>query len=338
MNANINYQEAFSWAIQLTEQIDYQSLTHCFLGLLEQLPYVSHAAAYEIYGDRSQKTGEACSVGDQLIRRFPLDFTENEQHENSELLQEINNTLDLKPSNPNAAGLFTQIVASIRDVSGPDRAVLLHGEFSLESIEFLTNLTQLYRNQVALHDSKERDLLTKLPNRQSFDARILQVCEHFRGGDPVDCIKQKSSWIAMLDIDHFKQVNDTFGHLSGDEVLLVFSQLMEKHFRYNDFLFRFGGEEFVVVLNLINQNDAITVFERFRQAIASHDFPTVGQVTVSIGAAHIDSAIMPSTLLDRADKALYYAKDNGRNQLALYEKISDLLQPKDNEEDEVELF
>ena len=338
MNANINYHEAFDWAIQLTEQIDYQSLTHCFLGLLEQLPYVNHAAAYEIYGDRSQKTGEACTVGDQLIRRFPLDFTENEQHENSELLQEINNTLDLKPSNPNAAGLFTQIVASIRDVSGPDRAVLLSGEFSPESIKFLTNLTQLYRNQVALHDSKERDLLTKLPNRQSFDARILQVCEHFRGGDAVDRIKQKSSWIAMLDIDHFKQVNDTFGHLSGDEVLLVFSQLMEKHFRYNDFLFRFGGEEFVVVLNLINQNDAIMVFDRFRLAIANHDFPTVGRVTVSIGAAHIDSAIMPSTLLDRADKALYYAKDNGRNQLALYEKISDLLESNGNEEDEVELF
>jgi len=338
MNFNINYQEAFAWAVKLTEQVDYQSLTHCFLGLLERLPYLSHAAAYEIYGDRSQKTGEACSVGEQLIRRFPLDFTENEQQENSDLLREINHTLDVKPSKPNSAGLFTQIVASIRDVSGPDRAVVMQGEFNQESLELLTHLTQLYRNQVALHDSKERDLLTKLPNRQSFDARILQVCEHFRSLDPVDAIKQKSSWIAMLDIDHFKQVNDTFGHLSGDEVLLVFSQLMEKHFRYNDFLFRFGGEEFVVVLNLINQNDAVTVFERFRQAIATHDFPTVGRVTVSIGAAHIDTAIMPSTLLDRADKALYYAKDNGRNQLAVYEKISGFLLSKGNAEDEVELF
>ena len=103
----------------------------------------------------------------------------------------------------------------------------------------------------------------------------------------------------------------------------IFSQLMEKQFRYNDFLFRFGGEEFVVILNLVNQDEAEATFERFRTAIANHEFPAVGQVTVSIGAAHINNDNQAATLLDRADKALYYAKHHGRNQLAVYEKIAD---------------
>lgn len=336
MNQNSNYKQAFSWAIQMTAKADYQTLTHDFLGLLETLPYVHHAAAYEIYGDRNLRSGEAGSVGEQLIRRFPLDFSEPEQEENIDLLQEINGTLDFKPSKPNAEGLFTQFVACIRNVCGPERAVLLIGVFDESSLELLSDLIALYHNQVALHDRKERDPLTKLPNRQSFDARFLQVCEHFRSHPQLDKATDKSSWIAMLDIDHFKRINDTYGHLYGDEVLLVFSQLMEKYFRYNDFLFRFGGEEFVVILNIVNQADAEAVFERFRNAIANHQFPTVGRVTVSIGAAHVNSSIMPTTLLDRADKALYFAKENGRNRLAVYEKMP--YSKEEQQSDETELF
>ncbi|MDD2758921.1 MAG: GGDEF domain-containing protein, partial [Methylomonas sp.] len=159
---------------------------------------------------------------------------------------------------------------------------------------------------------------------QTFDKRLLQICEHYMRQPVQDVRFSKSSWFAILDIDHFKRVNDTFGHLYGDEVLLLFSQMMEKHFRYNDFLFRFGGEEFVVILNLADQASAESVFERFRQRIAEHEFPTVGQVTVSIGVTHVDSAIMPSILLDRADKALYHAKASGRNQVIVYEKTAAL--------------
>ncbi|WP_306306215.1 GGDEF domain-containing protein [Methylomonas koyamae] len=137
---------------------------------------------------------------------------------------------------------------------------------------------------------------------------MLQVCEYFRMHPIQDRCQEKSSWIAMLDIDNFKRINDTYGHLYGDEVLLVFSQAMEKHFRYNDFLFRFGGEEFVVILNLVNQADAEATFERFRAAIERHRFPISGPVTVSIGLTHIDHLTLPIHLLDRADKALYQPK------------------------------
>lgn len=334
MNRNFDYTQLMVWVVQLTAQADYQGLTHLFIDILERMPGVDHASVFEIYGDRNYRTGEASSVDEQLIRRFPLDFSAPEQGNNLEVA-EMSNTEGLMFSKPNAEGLFTRLARSINDVSGPRRAVLLQGLFDPHSIQALSDLIAVYRNQVALHDSKERDLLTKLPNRQSFDARILQVCEYFRNQKPHDPALAKGSWIAMLDIDFFKRINDNFGHLSGDEVLLVFSQQMEKHFRYNDFLFRFGGEEFVVILNLVNRENAELAFERFRKAIARHDFPTVGRVTVSIGATQIVSGIMPSVLLDRADKALYHAKDNGRNRLSLHENIADSINAIDDGDTEL---
>ncbi len=319
MDNSINQQQIFNWAIQLTSQPDYHALTYYFLDLLEHLPGVDQVFAYEIYGGSKRKTGEASSVSDQLIRRFPLELSEENDEETSELLAELNTAKDFTPGQADAEGFVGRVIACIREVSGPNRALLVLGKLSPPQLELLDNLICLYRNQVALHDSKERDTLTKLPNRQSFDRRLMQVCEFFLRHPITDTQQNKSSWLAILDIDHFKRINDTFGHLYGDEVLLIFSQLMEKHFRFNDFLFRFGGEEFVVILNLVNQANAEATFERFRNVVAEHEFPTVGQVTISIGLVHIDSAIMPSTLLDRADQAMYYAKNHGRNQLRIYQ-------------------
>ncbi len=318
LNLHPDYRQISYWAIALSEQPDYQGLTYRFLHLLEDLPWIDQAAAYEVYGERNLKTGEARCTSEQLVRRFPLDFAEQPQEEDIDLLKEFNSSADLTPSKPNADGLFTQIVAPVRELGGPDRALLLKGTFDPPALALLNDLIAIYRNLVALHDRKERDPLTKLPNRQSFDARMLQVCDYFQLHPIKDYHLEKSSWIAMLDIDHFKRINDTHGHLYGDEVLLMFSQAMERHFRYNDFLFRFGGEEFVVILNLVNQADAESTFERFRTAIERQQFPVAGQVTVSIGLTHIDHQTQPAHLLDRADKALYQAKAGGRNRLVTH--------------------
>ncbi len=141
--------------------------------------------AYEVYGERNLKTGEARCTSEQLVRRFPLDFTEQPQEEEIDLLNEFNSSADLKPSKPNAAGLFTRIVAPVRELGGPDRALLLKGEFDAAALALLADMIALYRNLVALHDSKERDPLTKLPNRQSFDAACcrsanISGCTRFR--------------------------------------------------------------------------------------------------------------------------------------------------------------
>lgn len=197
-------------------------------------------------------------------------------------------------------------------------------------------MREFYRNLVILHDSKERDLLTRLPNRQSLHARLLSVWEHYCQNPVADNAQEKCSWVAILDIDHFKRINDNFGHLYGDEVLLMFSQIMNKTFRHNDFLFRYGGEEFVVILNLATRSGAEIAFNRFRRAIAEHNFPKIGNVTVSAGITHINGMFMQTTLLDHADKALYHAKETGRNKVVLYEDLSDVVQ--ENNESTIEFF
>ena len=124
---------------------------------------------------------------------------------------------------------------------------------------------------------------------------------------------------AIFDIDHFKRINDSLGHLYGDEVLLIFTDLMRESFRFNDLLFRYGGEEFVAVLGETDLRTALLVLERFRTTVAQHKFPQINQVTVTIGVTQITPQLLPSTLIDRADKALYHGKNHGRDQVNAFE-------------------
>jgi len=321
-------QQVFDWSILLTEQESYHNLTYTFITILNALSGVKQVDVFEVYGGKHRKTSPSDQVTSQLVRRFPLSF-EVEKEESFDWLKTFEKVLDVEIKSPNP----DQFLLPIKGTIGPDRAIVIYGKIRHETLSIIKNLLIIYHNQVFLHDTKERDVLTKLPNRQSFGSRLIQVCCYFKESQ----MQEKNSWIAMLDIDHFKQVNDTFGHLYGDEVLLIFSQLMEKKFRYNDFLFRFGGEEFVVILNLVSRENAEKVFYDFRELIASYDFPTVGKVTVSIGVEHIGTNVIPTTLLDRADKALYYAKEHGRNKVVFYK---DVKEEQDNTEviNDIEIF
>ena len=127
----------------------------------------------------------------------------------------------------------------------------------------------------------------------------------------------------MIDIDHFKQVNDRYGHLFGDEMLILLADTMRRSFRRRDKLFRFGGEEFVVILRHAGEQRAQQVFERFRLAVMDREFPQLGRMTVSIGYTRIRAFDTPSNLIGRADEALYYAKRHGRNQLRCYEVLAE---------------
>ena len=135
-----------------------------------------------------------------------------------------------------------------------------------------------YRNYIALLNDNHRDHLTGLLNRKSFDDKIMQMILSL-GSDNKRDVDKVQYCLALFDIDHFKRVNDTYGHLMGDEVLLHFSQCMNETFREYDLLFRVGGEEFVGVLRNVDAGRAEGIMERFRQAVESHYFPQVGQVT-----------------------------------------------------------
>ena len=195
---------------------------------------------------------------------------------------------------------------------------------------------QVFSNYVQIIEESERDTLTGLLNRRTFDKNIGRLLSESReaGGDvPIreeaaiprrrDGARAENRWLAVLDIDHFKRINDKYGHLYGDEVLLLLAGLMHRSFRNNDNLFRFGGEEFVVALDPTDDDGARVVLERFRQSVEGYNFPQVGKVTVSIGYVRIGSQDAPATLFGHADEALYYAKHHGRNQVCSYEMLLD---------------
>ncbi len=169
-------------------------------------------------------------------------------------------------------------------------------------------------NRCRLIESTEHDTLTGLFNRKSLNDYMEKVIHSYREHLQEKTDNSDTPFIAILDIDHFKIINDTYGHLYGDEILLLFSQIMRKCFRHEDLLFRFGGEEFLVILNHTDLNGALGALERFRLAIENYKFPNDNNITVSIGFVDIKPNCLPSSLLDDADHALYEAKNNGRNQ------------------------
>ena len=152
-----------------------------------------------------------------------------------------------------------------------------------------------------------RDALTGLYNRRAFNEKIPQMLERSRNYQR-RTINFTPTVFVMLDIDHFKAINDSKGHLLGDEVLLLLAQQMTDSFRENDLLYRYGGEEFAMVLMDITKDQASQSLERFREKIAAFDFPNVDQVTVSIGYTDFDKSLTLEELIEQADNALYYGK------------------------------
>lgn len=192
---------------------------------------------------------------------------------------------------------------------------------SEESKRLVVGVLRLYLNFQGLLDYGERDALTELLNRKTFDGAFLKATIEQNLSvisnldDRRDVSHSGSYWLAMIDIDHFKRVNDNFGHLIGDEVLLLLARLMRSSFRFYDQLYRFGGEEFVVLMRCEAEVDAVRALDRLRVNTEKHQFPQVGSITISIGFSEVKVGDTPSGAIERADKALYHAKSHGRNQV-----------------------
>lgn len=186
------------------------------------------------------------------------------------------------------------------------------------------NLDLVVRNR-ALSEVSSRDALTGLYNRwyviEKIDSEINRAMRH---GSPMS--------VLMLDIDHFKRINDTWGHAAGDEVLKSVGKLLRDSCRVYDVPGRYGGEEFCIVLPETRMGNTAAVAERIRQRFESTELECGGAsvvITASIGIAGMDEpasseVLSPAALIDRADRALYSAKSRGRNRIetwdhALYE-------------------
>ncbi len=171
------------------------------------------------------------------------------------------------------------------------------------------NRAILQEQLVASTQRMLRDTLTGLPNRLAFDERLaLEVARMRREGTPL-CL-------AIWDIDHFKRVNDTYGHQAGDKALIVVGKTLHHLIRDVDMAARYGGEEFVMLLPRANLQQAFVVLERIREKIAETPFRFKDQplkITLSCGVAEFGTSEDSESVMARADEALYRAKGNGRN-------------------------
>ncbi|MFT3857887.1 MAG: GGDEF domain-containing protein [Aquabacterium sp.] len=199
---------------------------------------------------------------------------------------------------------------------------------TLTSLRPIQTLLKVFGNFQNLLESSQRDTLTGLLNRQTFDAAFLKASmpvasesHHVPDGERRDVSAVSGYWLGVVDIDHFKRVNDGYGHLIGDEVLVLVARIMRQSFRHYDRLYRFGGEEFVVLLRGGTEPDAQNAFDRFRRHVETYPFPQIGRVTVSIGFTEVQLSETPSVAFARADQAVYEAKHEGRNQVVSHEML-----------------
>lgn len=327
--------------VQMTGQRDHMRLEVSVLSTFLRLPHIVHVRVLELieHDGQTWMRPRTWTQGDQLISA-DVDFFHDPQRQ-------------LLSACPDLAACIASEAEQCQSRLADDQHVLwlpvwMHNKptacieitqsvpFSAHDMDVLLPIFYVYRNYQNLLDYSERDALTGLLNRKTFDADLLRF---------VSIANSRTSgerpWLAVVDIDHFKSVNDRYGHLFGDEVLILVSNLLRSSFNAQDRIFRFGGEEFVVLLHPMSLETATRALERFRAQVEKYEFPQIGRVTVSVGFAGAGLST-PTELLGRADQALYWVKQNGRNGVGHYESLQEKGQLANAEKDvawgDVDLF
>jgi diguanylate cyclase (GGDEF)-like protein/PAS domain S-box-containing protein len=185
-------------------------------------------------------------------------------------------------------------------------------------LHIIADSTERKRFQEELRQQATTDELTRVSNRRHFlELAHSEIKRAVRLNRPPA--------IALIDIDHFKQINDSFGHAAGDQALIAFTKICQKHIREIDVFARFGGDEFVLLLPETNQEQAYEVVERVRLALTTQPIDLDGKpvaLTISAGISSLSGdQESTDTLLGQADQALYRAKETGRNNVVRYDKL-----------------
>lgn len=189
----------------------------------------------------------------------------------------------------------------------------------LGRVWLLRDITERKTRERKLYELAATDALTGLPNRRSFMACLDAAI------DALQREPERRGALLMLDLDHFKQINDSFGHGTGDDVLRHVSHLIRQSLRQQDDAARLGGEEFAALLHDVSLDEARALAERLRQAVENSPAATVSgaiRFTTSIGLTPLTGRD-PARLLSRADRALYNAKSAGRNRVCLLDEGAD---------------
>jgi len=180
--------------------------------------------------------------------------------------------------------------------------------FSTEYLLLFHNITKIVGETNKVIKLAEHDALTGIYNRVKLNTLFPDFIYNANRYD-------KDFAVILFDIDHFKNINDTYGHNVGDSVLIELTYMIKNLLRDNDIFVRWGGEEFIVVLQVSSLLEASTLASRLRKNLEEHPFLHVGRVTCSFGVTEFRDGDTQMILLERADEALYEAKDNGRNRV-----------------------
>jgi len=224
-------------------------------------------------------------------------------------LEKYNDTLNHKPGIETIANLIVNLIDDTNSVLKSNQSM----ESMLEAMN--EEVITLHENLENLNQEAFNDKLTAIPNRRAFDKRIDALFDDYRD-------QQQVFSLLLIDIDHFKQFNDTHGHAVGDRVLKYVASVMTGGVKGDDMLARYGGEEFVVLLPNTGYDDAIAVGNNIREKVSSNKLvdnnahkKVLGHVTISVGVATVTTDDNDDTIIERADRALYSAKNKGRNRV-----------------------
>ena len=187
------------------------------------------------------------------------------------------------------------------------------------SVVTIKNITKYKEREKILYDKGMCDDLTGLYNRQGIICGLNKFIEDFSKS-------KKPFTVIMGDIDYFKQVNDTHGHLAGDKILLEVGNILKRSIRDSDFVGRYGGEEFIIILTSNNLPQIKKRIEQIRKLVERYTFSykdTPINLTMTFGVQTYDGSNTIEQVIEQADISLYYGKEHGRNQIIIYDNIKD---------------
>jgi diguanylate cyclase (GGDEF)-like protein len=179
-------------------------------------------------------------------------------------------------------------------------------------------ISQLTQQVKTLEETSNLDSLTKVFNRRALSSYLSTLCLK-------NDIKHELH-VLMLDIDNFKNINDRYGHIAGDKILIFIANILKKTLRDGDKIFRYGGEEFIIILNRIEKDKCMNIALRLLELVGGNNLIYKGEtinVTISIGTTMFIKGDSPDSIISRADKALYKAKENGKNQMCSEWEVTD---------------
>lgn len=308
--------------VSLAEPRDVPGLNGAFLSILKEHIPQRAVKVYEIVNDFCGKAAD----GFQAQQALKLILQTHES--NSAVKLEIDDedvqkciTEKIPVTGKSSTSGLERTIFSIPGLPTPLGLLVIEGRVDNSCKNFLDPLLRIYSSHAFLLNRNEHDSLTGLFNRHVMENKLNQIYYCQSNGKRQDDSDQQTWSIALLDIDYFKLINDQHGHLFGDEVLVMFSRLLRSSFRDDDLLFRYGGEEFLVAVRNVNSETAKSILNRFREKVQQTSFSRQVTITVSIGYTDLDTTQSLQTIIERADRALYYSKYQGRNLTSCYEQL-----------------